>query len=108
MVFLLMDESTNKPAGEPPTPEVAELLRLLEVQAAARRQRRVAAPSRLGAGSFRYGSLIIIVCFAFGSLGLLEWLLSQMPRPAHPPGTAAPAVLSTPGGKGSVVSGTGR
>jgi hypothetical protein len=108
MVSLLMDESTNKPPGEPPTPEVAELLRLLEVQAAARRERRVAAPSPFGTGSFRYGSLIIIVLFAFGSLGLLEWLLSQMPRPAHATGTATPAALVTPGGKGGAVSGTGR
>jgi len=105
-----MDESdhANKPPGEPPTPEVAELLRSLELQAAARRERRVAAPSRFGTGSFRYGSLIIIVLFALGSLGLLEWLLSQIPRPAHPMGTAPAAALAAPGGTASAVSGTAR
>jgi hypothetical protein len=85
MFFLAMDESDdpNKPSGEPPTPEVAELLRILEAQTAARRQRHLPTPSVFGSGTFRYGALIVIVVFAFGALGLLEWLLSQMPRPAH-------------------------
>ena len=105
-----MDEDAhpNKPPAEPPTPEVAELLRMLEIQAAARRVRHAPAASRFGTGSFRYGSLIIIVLFAFGSMGLLEWLLSQMPKPARPPAIAVPA-LATPGAKGSAtVSGTAR
>lgn len=102
-----MDESAhpNKPSDEPPTPEVAELLRMLEIQAAARRDRRVPAPRLVGTGTFRYGSLIIIVIFAVGSLGLLEWLLSQMPKPAHPAAIAAPA-LEAPGGNGSAGPGT--
>jgi len=105
-----MDESdhANKPPGEPPTPEVAELLRMLENQAAARRERRLPAPSRFGTGTFRYGSLIVIVLFAFGSLGLLEWVLSQIPKPARAAGTAMPAALAVPGSKGSAVSGTTR
>ena len=101
------DAHTSKPSGEPPTPEVAELLRMLEIQAAARRVRHAPAASRFGTGSFRYGSLIIIVLFAFGSLGLLEWLLSQMPKPAHPQPIPAPS-LATPEAKGSAVSGTAR
>ncbi len=110
MFFLLMDESdhANKPPGEPPTPEVAELLRMLELQTAARRERLLTTPSRFGTGTFRYGSLIIIVLFALGSLGLLEWVLSQIPKPARAAGAATPAAMAVPGSKGSVVSGTSR
>jgi hypothetical protein len=87
----------NKPPAEPPTPEVAQLLKMLEFQANARRQRHAPAPSPFQTDSFRYGILIAIVVFALGSLGVLEWLLSQIPKPAHPAG-AVPSALSTPAG----------
>ena len=75
----------NKPPAGPPTPDVAQLLKILDIQASARRQRRVPAQSALHAPAFRYGILIAIVVFAFGSLGILEWFLSQLPKPSHPP-----------------------
>jgi hypothetical protein len=87
----------NKPPLEPPTPEVAQLLKMLDLQASARRQRRAPAPSAFQTDSFRYGILIAIVVFALGSLGALEWLLSQMPKPAHPAG-AVPSGVSVPAG----------
>jgi hypothetical protein len=73
----------NKPHSEPPTPDVAQLLKILDIQASARRERRGAAQSALQTPAFRYGVLIAIVVFAFGSLGILEWFLSQLPRPSH-------------------------
>jgi hypothetical protein len=76
------NDDLNKPPEEPPTPDVARLLKILDLQAAQRPRRE---PSAMQAPAFRYGILIAIVVFAFGSLGILEWLLSQIPRPAHPP-----------------------
>jgi hypothetical protein len=78
-----MDENDelNNPTGETPTPEVAQLLKILEIQSAAR-QRRAAPANPLQSSSFRYGSLVIITVLAFGSLGMLEWFLSALPKPA--------------------------
>jgi hypothetical protein len=104
-----MEENTdpNKPSGEPPTPDVAAMLRALEREAAARRERRGAVSSPFQTGAFRYGILIAIVVFAFAALGVLEWMLSQIPRPAHPSGTPAPAMAS-PGGSAGDGAGTGK
>jgi hypothetical protein len=74
------DPDTTKPGQPEPTPEVDKLLKILEIQSAATRFR----PSPLHSNSFRYGTLVAIVVIAFGSLGILEWVLSQMPKPAHP------------------------
>ena len=76
-----MDEDANKPDREEPAPDIDRLLKLLEAQSAATRARR--APSSLQTPAFRYGVLIAIVVFAFAALGLLEWILSQIARPAH-------------------------
>jgi hypothetical protein len=76
-----MEENANKPDGNEPAPEVARLLKILDAQRAARPQR---APSALQTPAFRYGALIAIAVFTFGTLGLLEWFLSQIERPAHP------------------------
>ena len=102
---MTMDKPINATDGEPienrkseiensaVAPEVAQLLKLLELQAAAARSDRRAAMPRVFQGvSFRYGSLIVIVLFAFGSVGLMEWMLSQLPRPAHSTGTALPSI----------------
>ena len=93
-----MDESAypNQPFAGTPAPDVAQMLRSLDLQAAALRARRGSVAHPLQSGSFRYGSLIAIGIFAFGSLGLLEWFLSQVPRPAHPVNSFPPA-LSAPG-----------
>ena len=95
-----MDESPdpNKPQPGPPAPDVDQLLKMLSAQTAARRERRLPAPRALQTPSFRYGVLIAIVVFTFGSLGLLDWLLSEIPRPAHPAGTA-PASIAPPAAK---------
>jgi hypothetical protein len=77
------EKDANKPHAEEPTPEVARLLRILEMQSAARRDRGVQGPSGLQTPAFRYGVLIAIAVFGFGSLGVLEWVLSQFPRPMH-------------------------
>jgi hypothetical protein len=102
-----MDESAHpsKPSGESPTPETAALLKLLSVQAAARRQGRARGANPLQTNSFRYGSLVAIVIFAFGSLGLLEWFLSAMPKPVHAT-VAAGASPMAGGGKGSAAPAT--
>lgn len=88
-----MDESAHrtKPNAEEPTPEVAQLLKLLDLQAASRR-RGVAVPEAFHGNAFRYGSLIAIVLFAIGSVVVMEWFVSQIPRPAHPA-----VASSTPG-----------
>ncbi len=69
---------------------------MLDAQASARREARAPAASPFRTDGFRYGILIAIVVFAFGSLGILEWLLSQLPRPAHPAST--PAAQAMPAG----------
>jgi len=90
-----MDDDATKPPAEEPTPDVAKLLKILELQSAAQRAKR--APSAFQAPGFRYGILVAIVIFTFASLGLLEWFLSQLPRPAHPqPGAASPARSANP------------
>jgi hypothetical protein len=88
-----MDErpDPSKPAPEEPTPEVAQLLRLIELQTAAQRERRSGAPKPLQGVSFRYGSLVVIIVFALGSVGLMEWVLSQLPKPPQPAASVAPA-----------------
>jgi hypothetical protein len=90
-----MEEKTdpNKPPVEKPTPEVAQLLKILDIQAASRRTRRP--PSAFQAPAFRYGILIAIVVFTFASLGILEWFLSQLPKPARSVPAPSPA-HSTP------------
>jgi len=80
--------------GVPTTPEMDQLLNTLELQAAALRRRSARAGGALQSTAFRYGSLVAIIIFAFGSLGVLEWLLSQMPKPARPAETPAAAVQS--------------
>jgi hypothetical protein len=93
-----MDESahSNKPPVEPPTTEVDQLLKLLDLQAAAWRGRRAPAHSPFQSPSFRYGSLIAITIFAFASLAVMEWLLSQMPKPMHAVSTP-PSAIAAPG-----------
>lgn len=94
-----MDERAHpiKPRGETPTPEVAHLLTVLDLEAAARRARRSSPSSLLQTPTFRYGSILAIVVFSLGSLGLLEWFLSQMPKPVRSMGSV-PAGLSAPAG----------
>lgn len=93
-----MDESAHptQPELEPPTPEIAQLLKVLDLEAAAQRERRGALPPVLKGASFRYGSLIAIVVFTFGSIAMMEWMISQLPKPAHR--AAAPAASATPSG----------
>jgi hypothetical protein len=88
-----MDENAHptKQNPEPPTPEVDELVRLLEIQAAAQRNRRGATPKGLQGVSFRLGSLIVIVVFALGSIGVMEWMISQLPKPESRDAVVAPA-----------------
>jgi hypothetical protein len=97
MVFLSMDEGAdrNKADPETTTPEVDRLLKMLELQAAARQSGRMGPPGMLRGIPFRYGSLIIIVIFTAASLGALEWILATLPKPVHRPGAAA--VAATPG-----------
>jgi hypothetical protein len=93
MVFLPMDETAHptKPPEETPTPDMAQLLKILEAQSAARSARR--APAGLFDGSaFRYGSLLVITLFAFASLGVLYAILSQIQRP--PQTIGAPPVAA--------------
>ena len=92
-----MDENDgSKLPAEEPTPEVARLLKILEMQRAAHRERGLRTPSAMQTPAFRYGVLIAIGVFAFGSLGVLEWVLSQIERPGHA-GMAGPASESTAG-----------
>jgi len=81
------NDDPSKPPTEPPTPEVAKLLKILDIQAAAHRKPHP--PGAFQAPAFRYGILIAIIAFTFGSLGLLEWFLSQLPKPVS--SAAAPA-----------------
>ena len=89
----------SKPDPETPTPEVAQLLKLLELQAAAMRQhgrQRTGKASAFQGASFRYGSLILIVVFALGSVAAMEWMLSQLPKPpAHAPPAASVSPVSS-------------
>ncbi|MGA3171215.1 MAG: hypothetical protein ABSE62_09385 [Chthoniobacteraceae bacterium] len=80
-----MDESdhTTKPAQEPPTPEVAQLLKMIEFQTQAQRDRLAALPRAYRGSSFRYGSLIGIVIFAIGSIVAMEYVVSQLPKPGQ-------------------------
>ena len=90
-----MDENDDpsKAVAESPTPEVAQLLRLLEMQSAAQREKRAALPKSFQGGTFRYGSLVVIVVFALGSIAIMEWVISQLPKPTAPLAPAsAPAV----------------
>ena len=88
-----MDESAHptKPTPATQTPEVEQLLRLIELQTAAQRERRLGVPSALQGASFRWGSLIGIIIFAIGSVVMMEWMVSQMPKPAGVATSAAPA-----------------
>ena len=85
------DDST-KPDAAPPTPEVAQLLKIIEMQTAAQRERLAAMPKAYRSNSFRYGSLIAIVVFAIGSVGAMEWIISQLPK-ANERAVVQPAVV---------------
>ncbi len=102
-----MDESAhrNKPEPGTPTPEVAQLLKMLDIQTAAlRKDRATREPKRLEGlkalqgDSFRYGSLILIVVFALGSVAAMEWMLSKLPKPVE--GNAKPAASVQGAGNG--------
>lgn len=97
-----MDESAhrNKPDPESPTPEAAQLLKLLEAQAAARRERPAPLPIPLQGISFRYGSLVVIVVFCLGAVWAMEWFLAQLPRPVH---TIPPAAMAAKSGSESQI-----
>jgi len=107
-----MDESdhTTKPAEQPPTPEVAQLLKIIELQTQAQRDRLAALPQVYRGASFRYGSLIGIVIFAIASVVAMEYVLSQLPKPGQmiampKPPIGAPAAktanpAANPGPKG--------
>ena len=106
-----MDESDhpNNQSLEPPTPEVAQLLRMLEVQREALRGRHPErGPKGLQGGSglqgvsFRWGSIAVIVIFALGSIGVMEWIVSQLPKPP-----ARNAVVAPGQPTGDVVAGSG-
>jgi hypothetical protein len=109
-----MDQSdhTTKPEAAPPTPEVAQLLKLIEMQTAAQRDRLAALPKAYRSNSFRYGSLVIIVVFALGSVAVMEWMISQLPKGNQPAAVQAanPGAISgknansgtNPAGKSSV------
>ena len=90
-----MDDESAQPSkldAETPTPEVAQLLKLLDLQAAALREQRTGKVRTIRGDSFRYGSLLLIVIFAVGSVAAMEWMLSQLPKSPHPP----PAASVTP------------
>ena len=70
--------------ADAPTPDVTRLLQVLEAQAAA--LNKSAGPNKgLRGASFRYGSLIAIVVFALGSVAIMEWMISQLPKPTPMP-----------------------
>ena len=98
-----MDESTHhsKPNPELPAPDVAQLLKLLDLQAAAQRDRRHALSGAFQGVSFRYGSLILIVVFALGSVAFMEWFVSQFPKPVHPAATPTPPSQEAPAARSS-------
>jgi hypothetical protein len=78
-----MDESAQS-NPTPATPEAAQLLKMLDLQTAARRgQATPGLPKALQGASFRYGSLVLIVIFTLGSVGMMEWFVSQLPKPVH-------------------------
>jgi hypothetical protein len=85
-----MDENAhpNSPSPEPPTPEVAQILRMLELQTTALRNQRgtplAAMPQAFRGISFRWASIIVILLFAFGSIAAMEWIVSQLPKPPPP------------------------
>ena len=108
MGLLLMDESANatRPGPETPTPQlnqlnqvdqVAQLLRLIELQAAEERNRQPLMPLSLRGVSFRWGSLIAIIIFAIGSVTVMEWMVSQIPRPPAHAANGAQVQVSTTG-----------
>jgi hypothetical protein len=102
-----MDESAHpsKPDNETPTPEVAQLLKSLDLQSAAgRREWRDFAPKSIQGDCFRYGSLIAIVIFALASVWVMEWMVSQLPKPkaaAHASSTPLPAIPVPPAKTGT-------
>ena len=83
MLFPDMDENTDpsKQPADTPTPEVEQLLRILEAQRMARRERGMPAPAGFQGVTFRWGSIAVIIVFALGSVGLMEWMVSQLPKP---------------------------
>ncbi|HEX4083951.1 MAG TPA: hypothetical protein VHY22_03490 [Chthoniobacteraceae bacterium] len=96
--------------AESPTPEVAQLLRLLELQTSARRGKRTGAPRSLQGGAFRYGSLVVIVVFAVGAIGMMEWMVSQLPKPAGQAAAGSQTAMgnANPGGPSAGSSPAGR
>jgi len=99
-----MDESAhpNKPDPEPPTPEVDQLLKMIELQTEAHRVRRGGAPAPFQSVSFRWGSIVVVVIFALGSIGVMEWILSQLPKPAAPAANVVPAIPVNSGTASSI------
>lgn len=84
MFFLSMDENSEptKPSAETPTTEVAQLMKILDAQRGIRLEHSEGQGMPRG-DAFRYGSLVVIVVFAFGSVMVMDWMVTQLPRPAH-------------------------
>ena len=95
MVLRDMEKDGDPNSPTPPTPEVdaERLLKALEIQMAAKRARPEAVSSDYNLVSFRYWSLIVIVVGTLVSVAIMEYFVSQLPRPRH----AQPAPSATPG-----------
>jgi hypothetical protein len=97
-----MDENKEptKPAAGQPTPEVDQLIKMLELQTALQRSKRAGMPAMPQGMSFRWVSIVAVLIFALGSVAFMEWMISQLPKP---PGSGAANVtpgMSVPGGVG--------
>jgi len=98
-----MDESAQRPTATPAPSQAdaAQLLKMLDVQAAALRGRQEGGLRALQGNGFRYGSLIAIIVFVIGSVAAMEWMISQLPKPEHGPGPAAPPAAGASGNNGN-------
>lgn len=96
-----MKPDANKPATPARAPDAADLeaeklARSIEFQFAQERRQRAAFLSAGGRTAFRIWSLVIIGVLLLAAIFLLEWMLAQIPRPAHRarPAGSAPSAAS--------------
>lgn len=80
-----------QPSAAPPRDVGADqLMKLLDAQLAEQRKARFSGDSRM---AFRVWSLIVILAGVIVSLCILQWMLSQLPKPEKRSGASTPAQM---------------
>ncbi len=81
------DDDASKPAPRPPDLDAEQLLKMLELQRAARSVRPPERDNPFSGIALRYWMLAALVVGTMAAVLFLEWFASQIPRPAHPVGS---------------------